>query len=407
MKTTKFIIFLFISVLLFACSKTISFKEAETELIKKYLDTLKNGNEFIETKSGIYYFVKNKQIGHKITKDEQVTINYSGFYIENKEVIYFVKDEIFKFKVGDQDIINGLNEVMLLLNDGDHVHAIIPFKLAYGNEKTENIPEYSTLFIDFYIVSQDININTITEYDTFLYNNKDITLSNNKFAMYYIFQGIGEKKQLGQTLNIEYKLTTLNDSLIEIVDNYQLTIDTTSSPSALHHALLNIKDGSMAKVFMAQNLAFGKEGTDKIPPYSNLCYQIRLLSSDLKIKEHSDLQKYLLNNNITQDTTISGMYFISIQEGEGELITTTDSVIINIRGTDLWETEFFRCDSCKYLVTSEQLVSGVQEALLKMKLNSKSKIILPSKLGYAESPWATLPAYSNLIYYLEIRNISK
>jgi FKBP-type peptidyl-prolyl cis-trans isomerase len=48
------------------------------------------------------------------------------------------------------------------------------------------------------------------------------------------------------------------------------------------------------------------------------------------------------------------------------------------------------------------VIKGFEEAVLKLKLNEKAKIILPSSLAYGANGNTTIPGYSPLYFEIEV-----
>ncbi|MEG1572969.1 MAG: FKBP-type peptidyl-prolyl cis-trans isomerase, partial [Bacteroidales bacterium] len=49
-----------------------------------------------------------------------------------------------------------------------------------------------------------------------------------------------------------------------------------------------------------------------------------------------------------------------------------------------------------------QVIPGMDEALMQMKVGSKAKVIIPSSLAYGEQGNASFPAYSTLVFTIEV-----
>jgi len=397
-KTIFFLLILFFS----ACTKSIQLKENEQVVIEQYLATLTYGKDFVKTDSGLLYYLKNNGAGNKINKNDSVTILYSGFTLKSTTKVFFADSIYFRFKAGVNTAIKGLNEAVMLCNIGASGYLIIPFKLAYSENAVENIPANSTLFIEFRIVSNEPSINKITDFYQFAFTLDSIATKNEKYIYTQTFEGIGNKVEEGNNLNIEFKLTTLNDSLIEKNNNYNFTVNSSAIPEGLNLGIQNFKQGGMGKLYIPHNYAFGLNGTSNISPFTNLIYEIRVLSKDLQVMENSDLQKYIHQTNITTQPTQSGLYYINKTAGTGDTIKVGDTVVINILGKTIANETFLKCDTCQYVINSQDLVEGVNEGIKFMQTGGKADLIVPSKLGYGANQVGNVLPYSNLIFNIEV-----
>ena len=108
-------------------------------------------------------------------------------------------------------------------------------------------------------------------------------------------------------------------------------------------------------------------------------------------------------------TTASGLQYEVMQMGTGPKPTAADQVKVNYRGTLIDGTEFD--SSYKRGEPAEFGVGGVipgwTEALQLMPKGSRWKLYVPQNLAYgAQSPGASIPAYSALIFEVELLDIT-
>jgi len=85
-------------------------------------------------------------------------------------------------------------------------------------------------------------------------------------------------------------------------------------------------------------------------------------------------------------TTASGLQYMVVQEGEGPTPKPTDRVRVNYRGTLLDGTEFDSSYSRGEPTTFEvrRVIPGWTEGLQLMKVGSKYRFFIPSRLAYRE-----------------------
>jgi FKBP-type peptidyl-prolyl cis-trans isomerase len=102
-------------------------------------------------------------------------------------------------------------------------------------------------------------------------------------------------------------------------------------------------------------------------------------------------------------TLSSGLQYIILEEGTGELPTMNDQVKVHYTGTLIDGTVF---DNSKdrgepVLFDLKRVIPGFREALLLMPEGSKWKIFIPEKLGYGANSQSPIPPFSTLIFELE------
>ncbi len=133
--------------------------------------------------------------------------------------------------------------------------------------------------------------------------------------------------------------------------------------------------------------------------------------AEKKIKESNErLAAYITENNITVEPTASGLYFIEIQKGNGYMPKKGQRVQVHYTGTLLDGTKFDssidRNQPFSFTLGSGQVIAGWDEGLLMMEEGGKARLILPQHLGYKDKAMSGIPAYSPLIFDVELLKIS-
>lgn len=130
------------------------------------------------------------------------------------------------------------------------------------------------------------------------------------------------------------------------------------------------------------------------------------------------LEQYLADNNITQEPTESGLYYIPIVEGSGVTPTQDTWIDIEFTGMLIDGTVFSTSDENTaqmnnifvedYLYGPYRIqlghipMKGLNEGIKLMKVGEFAKFIIPSNLGRGGSSSGDVPAYSTLIYTIEL-----
>ncbi|MEE9461345.1 MAG: FKBP-type peptidyl-prolyl cis-trans isomerase [Bacteroidales bacterium] len=130
------------------------------------------------------------------------------------------------------------------------------------------------------------------------------------------------------------------------------------------------------------------------------------------------LEQYLADNNITQEPTASGLYYIPIVEGTGMSPTHGTWIEIEYTGMQIDGTIFATSDESTadlHNIYFEEFLygpfrvqlgniplKGLNEGIKLMKVGEIAKFILPSSLAMGGTASGNLPAYSTLIYNIEL-----
>ncbi|MDD3860339.1 MAG: FKBP-type peptidyl-prolyl cis-trans isomerase, partial [Bacteroidales bacterium] len=123
----------------------------ENSLIDRYI--LDFDYQCLTKESGLRMMIIKKGSGKKALKGNAVTIHYTAGFIDGSVFDSTIeRNQPFRFILGNEEVIEGLDEGVSNMNVGDHCIFIIPFRLAYGDEKSGVIPPYSTLVFEVELI---------------------------------------------------------------------------------------------------------------------------------------------------------------------------------------------------------------------------------------------------------------
>lgn len=110
-------------------------------------------------------------------------------------------------------------------------------------------------------------------------------------------------------------------------------------------------------------------------------------------------------------TTESGLQYEVLKEGTGASPKKTDLVRVHYHGTlidgTVFDSSVKRKEPAEFVVG--QVIAGWTEALQKMKVGDKWRLVIPSKLAYAErgTPGGPIPPNAVLVFEVELLDIVK
>lgn len=110
---------------------------------------------FVKTTSGIRYHVYKPSIkGDSIKSNDIIKINYTVSLLDGTECYSSKTDGAREFKVGMEDIENGLHKAVLFLKAGDKALILIPSHLAHGLlGDSKKIPPQSPIVYDIEVLT--------------------------------------------------------------------------------------------------------------------------------------------------------------------------------------------------------------------------------------------------------------
>ena len=118
---------------------------------KKYAMSNAKNKNVKTTKSGLQYEMLASGAGEKPKKESIVVMNYKAYLVDGK-----VFDSTYERKepahLSMINIIDGLQEGLLLMNEGSKYKLVIPSDLAYGNADMQEIPAGSTVIFEVELV---------------------------------------------------------------------------------------------------------------------------------------------------------------------------------------------------------------------------------------------------------------
>ena len=122
--------------------------DEENSLINRFLINM--NYPLKKTDSGLHILTINKGVGKKPSVGCTVKIDYTAAFIDGSVFDSTLeRSEPFSFVIGKKEVIVGLEEAVMNMQVGDHCLVIIPFRLAYGDQKYGNvIPPFSTLVFE-------------------------------------------------------------------------------------------------------------------------------------------------------------------------------------------------------------------------------------------------------------------
>lgn len=126
----------------------------EAEKRKQQEALAKHTEDFDKTPSGLFYKITEKGNGKKAKKGDQVAVHYTGMLLDGKvfdSSLY--RGQPLNFTVGVGQVIEGWDEGILLLSEGDKARLVIPSDLAYGSQGAGGvIPPNAALIFDVELV---------------------------------------------------------------------------------------------------------------------------------------------------------------------------------------------------------------------------------------------------------------
>jgi FKBP-type peptidyl-prolyl cis-trans isomerase len=135
------------------------------------------------------------------------------------------------------------------------------------------------------------------------------------------------------------------------------------------------------------------------------------LAADKQKHEEEMLQDFLQKENITVKPSSSGLYHVVLTKGNGKKPQKGDKLVIHYTGKfingEIFDSSLKRGKPLIYNFGDSGFIQGWQEGISYMTEGEKAELIIPSHLAYGDKKTGPIPAYSTLIFEIELLKIEK
>jgi FKBP-type peptidyl-prolyl cis-trans isomerase len=186
--------------------------------------------------------------------------------------------------------------------------------------------------------------------------------------------------------------------------------------AGLEEALSTMKEGDKATLVIPQQLAYADKGFQTLPPYSNIRMNIQLLKTRTELEMIDDYiadQKWT-TPDIKTDTlrlikTVTTTDTTQMLKGRVVTVKYTGKFLRDIKqisGTAISYLRIFDTGTMTITLGSSGTIVGFENGIKKMKLGEKAMVLIPSAFGYGTTGRGTIPAYTPLLFEVEVTKIT-
>lgn len=410
-----------------------------------------NNNDFKRTENGalMKFHTINKnnempEVGDLVVLD--VTQKISDTIMFSSEML----DEPFEILVEEPSFDGDIMDALMCMHVGDRASLIFPVDSMFVS-----IGEIMPTYIEpGTLVEMDISLKEIVRKEvleeqlrqemlmrkqeeiSFLsqyYDDNQYSITADSLIVVNLNQGKGRFAKAGDIMKVYFTFQTMEgDTLLNFITDspYELVFGDMALGQGFYEGLGLVAKGGEAEFIIPSSLAWGQEGFQGvILPYTSFKFNLKvvdIMTSDeyeaeqkilmekeaaeraKKLKEEpKKIAKYVKDNNIKEEPKESGLYFIETTAGYGDSVQKGDMVsvhyvIYNIDNT-LIESSYEYGQPIVFVYGDNQMIPGIEEAVGYMRVGGKSRIIVPSQLGFGDIEIdENLPANSALVIDLEL-----
>ncbi len=257
-----------------------------------------------------------------------------------------------------------------------------------------------------------------------------------KSGIYYKLIKFGEsteKAKPGNYMTVDISYQTIGDSVF-FEGRRKLQITEPTFVGAIDECFLMLAEDEMASFIISANDFFTKTLETTLPAFIQkedpMIVDIDVIDIQTEeeffmekeaflhwIEDFGDYEKVILRQYIDQQkvdikATESGLYHITLEEGNGEKVFIGDTVTVHYEGKFL-NGKFFdstkRRNSPFQFVYGRkwQVIEGMEEAIGRMIEGERALFIIPSQIGFGETGSSTgiIPPYTSTLFEVELLEV--
>lgn len=251
----------------------------------------------------------------------------------------------------------------------------------------------------------------------------NITVEPTESGIYIIpiKNGEGRCPTKNEKVEVDYDVYTLNGELVGSSSKYNevfsFVLGSGYAIPGWEEVLPLMHLGDKVRAIIPFDMAYGDKAVFGMPAFTNLIYDITL-NKIITVKEQNDamkaesetaLERYVKDNDFVEYTE-SGLYYKFEHKNNGTVpshgsVVTMKFKALFLDGTELGSTETL---GGTYDITfgETQVLPGFSEGIGMMSIGDKATFVLPYYLAYGANSYGRVPAFSNLVFDIEILDIA-
>lgn len=317
-----FTLFAIISILFFnSCEKEVDESEAD-ELLRLQAYMSIYYPDLVPTESGLYYKIEELGTGPIPSEGDYILFEYTGrnlddyvFETTSKSTAYLYSiyspsyhyaPKLHEYLNTTVPLIKGLKEGFSLINEGTKARFIMPSSLAYGSSRYRGLYPYSSIIFDIELkrVISDpeaYEMELITNYVSENYSDLvlDDIMADSIYILENIVDEVGVDEEVPEQINEDdvvkvYYTGRFVDNWVFDTNNEDVARENDIYDSSRNYEALEVRVGgegfiegfslalknlytkSTAKVIIPSRFAYGVNGSESIPPYAPLIFELRI-----------------------------------------------------------------------------------------------------------------------------------
>ena len=243
-----------------------------------------------------------------------------------------------------------------------------------------------------------------------------------------IKNGKGRCPVKGEKVEVDYDVYTLKGELVGSSSKYDevfsFVLGDGYAIPGWEEVLPLMHLGDKVRAIIPFSMAYDDKAVFGMPAFSNLVYDITLNKiitveeqkaiekeeiAKMKTNSEASLERYVKENGF-EKRTASGLYYKFEKENNGKVPSVGSVVKMKfdakvLDGQELGSTEQLG-GSYEITYGETQVLAGFKEGVGMMTVGDKATFVLPYYLAYGANPYNNIPAFSNIIFDIEVLDIT-
>ncbi|MDO9512349.1 MAG: FKBP-type peptidyl-prolyl cis-trans isomerase [Bacteroidales bacterium] len=252
------------------------------------------------------------------------------------------------------------------------------------------------------------------------------------FYKFHVESGDTAKPRVNDLMKLALSYGTKDSTLMPVTDNFMLPLLAPMFKGDIYEGFAMMAKGDSATFIVQADSFYTKIVRQPRPEFIDstavLYFQVKMIefmsqeemmkrkqeeNAALEQEEMKKMTDYLTANNITTQPTASGIIYIETKKGNGAKPTIGKSVKVHYTGTLLDGTKFDSSfdhpnqEPIEFEIGTGRVIQGWEEGIAMMNKGGKARLIIPSKLAYGERAQGPIPAFSTLVFEVELVDVAK
>ncbi len=222
--------------------------------------------------------------------------------------------------------------------------------------------------------------------------------------------GQGARPQPGDVVVVHYtgKFTdgTVFDSSYQRNKPIQFVLGAGQVIQGWDQGIALLREGSKGTLTIPPELGYGERGAGNvIPPNATLVFDVELL----EVRPGAP-DKPTAVDEADYSVTANGVKFVDFQVGDGATPQRGQTVTLDYTGWLLdggkFDSSLDRGEPLEFTVGVGQVIPGLDESLLDMRVGGKRQVIIPPELAYGPQGAAgVIPPNATLVFEVELLDV--